>query len=125
MPLLTITGQDLWHEMTERAQTDNLIGTNYKKLNLPFETKMMSQPKNIRGRIVDRVAEFVFHLLVDVFNARDTAPLAMEAILEANGPDPGDVAERIEDPCDWTHQKIVRHAAQISSDKGPDGDFDD
>lgn len=57
--------------MTERAQTDNLIGTNYKKLNLPFEIKMMSQPKNIRGRIVDRVAEFVFHLLVDVFNGRD------------------------------------------------------
>ena len=39
----------------------------------------------------------------------------------------GDVVKvtRIEDPADWTEEKIRTAAAKIDSDKGPEGDFDD
>ena len=29
------------------------------------------------------------------------------------------------DPVEWTEEKIVEKALKITSDKGPDGDFDD
>jgi len=64
-------------------------------------------------------------MLVNVFNAEDTASLAINAILEAGTYDPGAKANRIEDPDEWTPVKIVKRAASITSDKGPEGDFDD
>ena len=71
------------------------------------------------------VEDFVFDLLSNVFNAKDTAPLAMEAILSAGSYDLGPKVARIEDPGEWTEDKIRKRAADISSDKGPEGDFDD
>ena len=32
---------------------------------------------------------------------------------------------RIEDPGEWTEEKIRVAASKIDSDKGPEGDFDD
>ena len=64
-------------------------------------------------------------MLVNVFNARDTADLTIEAILEASNYDPGPKAERIESPEDWTPEKIIRKAALIESNQGPEGEFDD
>lgn len=115
----------LWQEMIAHARAKGLSGGQYKQLNLPFETRIMGLPKKIRKRIVRRVEAFVHHLLVDVFNAKDSAPLAIEAILEADGPDPGPKAECVEDPAKWTLQEIALKAALIDSDKGPKGDFDD
>jgi len=71
------------------------------------------------------VENFIYELLTNVFNAKDTAPLAIEAILEANSYDLGPKAERLEDPSAWTEDKIKERAANLSSDKGPEGDFDD
>lgn len=113
----------LWQEMKTYVKTNKL--GNYKLLNLPFETKIMSQPQAIRERIVKRVEGFVHHLLTKVFNAADTAPLVMDAILVNHSPDPGPKAQRIEDPADWTSKKIAAKAASIKSDKGPEGDYDD
>lgn len=118
-------GEALWKKMIGHAHANGLNGGQYKQLNLPFENRIMSQPTKTRNRIVRRVEAFVHHLLVDVFNAKDTAPLAMEAIIEANGPDPGPKARCIEDPANWTPQEIARQAALIDSEKGPQGDFDD
>jgi hypothetical protein len=72
-----------------------------------------------------RVEDFVYTMLVDVFNAQDTAPLAMEEILKAGSYDPGPKAEKIEDAKEWTTEKIIEKGKAIDSDKGPEGDFDD
>ncbi len=117
--------EGMWAEMTAYAQEKGLSGGNYKKLNLPFENKLSGQPADVRARMARGVEDFVYNMLVNVFNARDTAPLAIDAILAAGGFDPGPKAERIEDPAAWTPEAISEKAAAIDSDKGPAGDFED
>ena len=115
----------LWSEMVAYAQEQGWQGGNYKKLNLPFENKLLGQMEEIRLRMAKRVEEFVYNMLVNVLNAENTAPLAVAAILEAGSYDAGPKADRIEDPAHWTSEQIIQRAASIESDKGPAGDFDD
>lgn len=117
--------QGQWAEMVEYAKSKEIKGGNYKKLNLPFENKLLSLPAEIRERMCKGVEDFVYDLLVNVFNAQDTAPLAIDAILEANSFDLGPKVDRIENPDEWTEEKIKERAAAINSEKGPEGDFDD
>jgi len=117
--------QELWEEMVAYAKEKGLKGGNYKKLNLPFENKLLGQPPEVRERMAKGVEEFVHELLTNVFNAADTAPLAIEAILKAGSYDLGPKVGRIEEPGEWTEEKIREKAKQLSSDKGPKGDFDD
>jgi hypothetical protein len=72
-----------------------------------------------------RVEDFVYNMLTNVFNAENTAQLAVSAILESGSYDAGPKGSRIEDPTQWTPKKIIERAALIESDKGPEGDFDD
>jgi fructose/tagatose bisphosphate aldolase len=115
----------MWDEMVAYAKSQGLKGGNYKKLNLPFENKLLSLPRDIRERMAKGVEEFVYDLLTNVFNARDTAPLAIEAIIEAGSHDLGPKGTRIEDPAEWTEDKIHERAASLNADKGPAGDFED
>ncbi len=115
----------MWEKMVLYAKEKGLTGGNFKKLNSPFENKLLGQPKNIRERMEKRVEDFVYTMLVDVFNAQDSADLAIEEVLATNGYDPGPKAQRIEDPKDWTREKIVERGATLSEDSGPEGDFDD
>jgi fructose-bisphosphate aldolase class II len=115
----------LWSEMVAYAQKQGWKGGNYKKLNLPFENKLLGQTSDIKNRMVKRVEDFVYNMLVHVFNAKNTAHLAVAAILQAGSYDPGPKAQRIEDPSEWTTEKIIARAAAIQSDKGPEGDFED
>ena len=117
--------EQLWAEMVAYATEQGWTGGNYKKLNLPFENKLVSQPAEIRQRMAQRVEDFVYNMLANVLNSRDTAPLAIAAILESGSHDPGPKGSRIEDPADWTPERIVERAAGIESEKGPAGDFDD
>ena len=117
--------EDMWRRMTAYAEKQGWQSGNYKKLNLPFENKLLGQPREIRDRMAKRVEDFVYNLLVDVFNARDTAPFAIEAILKAESYDLGPKSERLEDPAEWTEAKIIERAASLDSNKGPAGDFDD
>ncbi len=117
--------EELWQEMVEYAKEHGLKAGNYKKLNLPFENKLHAQPREIRERMANRVCDFVYNLLVNVFNAKDTAPLAIEAILKAGSYDLGPKATRIEDPNEWTKEKIIERAKTLNTNKGPEGDFDD
>ena len=71
------------------------------------------------------VQAFVYNMLVNVFNAADTADIALGMILENGSHDPGPKAGRIEDPGEWSEEGIAAKAALIDSDKGPEGDFDD
>ena len=116
---------DVWSEMVAYAKSKELKAGNYKKLNLPFENKLQGQPADIRERMCKDVEDFVYDLLVNVFNAQDTAPLAIEAIIKAGSYDLGPKVDRIENPDDWTEEKIKERAAAINADKGPQGDFDD
>ncbi len=117
--------EELWEEMVAYAREQGWKGGNYKKLNRPFENKILAQPEEIRERMAKRVEEFVYFLLTEVFYAADTAPLAIGEILKAGSYDLGPKVERIEDPSEWTPGKIKEKASQIESDKGPEGDFDD
>jgi fructose/tagatose bisphosphate aldolase len=117
--------EDMWQQMVSHAESQGLKGGNYKKLNLPFENKLLGQSSEVRTRMVKRVEAFVYNMLVNVFNAEDTAQLAIDDILETGSHDPGPKTERIEDPAEWTPELIKQKAAEIDSDKGPEGDFDD
>lgn len=117
--------EQMWSEMVSYAESQGYKGGNYKKLNLPFENKLLGQPLEIRPRMVNRVEDFVYNMLVNVFNAENTAPLAIEATLDTASYDAGPKAQRIEDPAKWTPEQIAEQAAQINRDKGPAGDYDD
>jgi len=117
--------EEMWAQMVAYAENAGLKGGNYKKLNRPFENKFLGLPREIRTRMAKRVEDFVYHMFVNIFNAADTAPLAIEAILKSQSFDPGPKVERTTDPADWTREKIIERAASISTDKGPEGDFED
>ena len=115
----------MWAEMEAYAQAHHLKAGDYKKLNLPFENKLLGLPREVRQRMARRVEEFAYRMIVDVFNARDTAPLAIEILLAAGSHRLRPKARRIEKPADWTPDQIRRKAATLNVDKGAQGDFDD
>ncbi len=115
----------VWADMVAYAEERGLKGGNYKKLNLPFENRLLGQPGEVRERMAKGVEDFVYTLLTEVFNAGDTASLAVGAVLEAGSYDLGAKTGRIEAPGEWTEEKIHKRAAALNTDKGPAGDFDD
>jgi hypothetical protein len=117
--------EETWAEMVAYADSKEIKGGDYKKLNLPFENKLVGQTKEIRDRMAKRVEDFVYNILVDVFNAKDTAPLVIEEIISKGSCDPGPKAAQVEDPTEWTEEKLIEKAKSIDSDKGEEGDFDD
>jgi len=117
--------EEMWREMVAYADAKGLKKGDYKKLNLPFENKLLAQPTSVRDRMCKRVEDFIYQMLTTVFNAGDTAPLAIEAILAAGSCNPGTKAERIEDPAEWTPEKIAVRARSVQGDKGAAGNFDD
>lgn len=117
--------QQTWDKMLAAADRQKLKAGDFKKLNLPFENVFLAQPKEIRDRMAKGVEDFVFNMLVNVFNAQDTAPIAIEEIIKTGSPDPGPKCTRIEQPEDWTKEEIVRKGGLIQTDKGVTGNFDD
>ncbi|MFH1156767.1 MAG: class II fructose-bisphosphate aldolase [Pseudomonadota bacterium] len=114
-----------WEAMLAYAKDHGLKGGNFKNLNLPFENRLLAQPAEIRSRMAGDVEEFVYNLLVHVFNAKDTAPIAMEAILLAGSFNAPLKARRIENPDGWTREMILKKGAALNADKGLAGNFDD
>ncbi len=117
--------EEMWGEMVNYAQSKNWKKGDYKNLNLPFENKLLAQLKEIRDRMVKGVEDFAYKMMTEVFNSRDAAPLAVEAILEAGSYDLGPKVTRIENPAEWTEDKMIERASHLGSDKGPAGKFDD
>jgi fructose/tagatose bisphosphate aldolase len=117
--------EEVWAEMVAYAQARNLKAGDYKKLNLPFENKLLGQPREVRQRMVRRVEDFVFTMITQVFRSNETAPLAIEAILKAGSFNLGPKARRREPAAEWTPEKIRARAAGLQGDKGPAGQFDD
>ncbi len=120
--------EEVWEEMLAYADANGLKGGNFKKLNLPFDNRFFTQPEDIRERMAKGVEDFVFNLLVNVFNAENTASIVADEILSIGTYDPGPKAERIEDPDEWTREKIIEkglkfHNSSDSEDAGKN--FDD
>jgi fructose-bisphosphate aldolase class II len=116
---------ELWAEIVAYADAKGYKPGDYKNLNLPFENRLLSQPREIRERMARRVEDFAYRMMTEVFNARDTAPLAIEAILQAGSGDLGPKSPRMEDPSEWTEAMILKKGASLVTDKGPAGNFDD
>ena len=117
--------EEMWASVVAYATEKGWKPGDYKKVNLPFENKFCGQSKEITDRMAKDVEDFVYNILVNVFNAKDTAPLAIDAILKAGSYDLGPKAKKSEDAAEWTPAKIAEKAAKLSTDKGPAGDFDD
>ena len=117
--------EDVWAQIVTYAQTNNIKGGNYKKLNILFENKLLGQPEAIRERMIQRVEDFTHNMLANVLNAKDTAPVVIDEILKAGSYNAGNKVSRIENPDEWTPEKIIESASLIVSDKGADGDFSD
>ena len=117
--------EEMWAEVVAYADEKGWKKGDYKNLNLRFENKLLAQPAEIRMRMSQRVEEFAYKMMTEVFNAEDTAPLALDAILAAGSSDLKPKAGRIENPGEWTDAKIIERAKSLNTDKGSKGDFDD
>ena len=117
--------EEMWRQMTTYAEGKGWKSGDYKKLNLPFEPRLLGQPSKIRERMAKRVEDFVYSMLMDVFYAGGSATLAREVILEAGSHDLGPKVGQIEDPAQWTREMIMEKAGALDVNKGPEGDFDD
>jgi fructose-bisphosphate aldolase class II len=117
--------EELWAEMVAYAKDKGWKKGDYKSLNLPFENKLLAQPKAVRDRMAKRVEDFAYKMMTEVFNAADTAPLGIAAILKANSYDIGPKGSLIEDPAHWTKEQIIERAKSLDVDKGAAGNFDD
>ncbi len=117
--------EEMWAEIVTFAQSKNWKKGDYKNLNLPFENKLLAQPKEIRDRMVKGVEDFAYKMMTEVLNSQDTAPLSIEAILEAGSCDLGPKVSRMENPAEWTESKIAERASRLGGEKGPAGKFDD
>jgi fructose-bisphosphate aldolase class II len=117
--------EELWAEMVAYAQSKNWKKGDYKNLSLPFENKLLAQPKEIRDRVAKGVETFAYKMMTEVFNSQDTAPLAIEAILKAGSYNLGPKVRRKEDSKEWTENKITERASRLGSEKGPAAKFDD
>jgi fructose-bisphosphate aldolase class II len=115
----------MWNDMLHYAEEQGWKGGNVKKLNRPFENKLLGLPKDVRERMVKRVEDFVFDMLVNVFNAEHTGSMAIEAILGAGSYDPGPKVSRMENPSEWTETRIIEKAGLIAPKETVEGDFDD
>lgn len=116
----------VWQEMVKYADEKSLKKGDYKKLNLPFEKRLLAQPRAFRERMEKGVEDFVYDLLANYFNASGTAQLAVEAILAAGSHDVGPKSKRIEDPDGWTKEKIMERAKKFKKEEsGPKGNYED
>jgi fructose-bisphosphate aldolase class II len=117
--------EELWAETVAFADDKGWKKGDYKNLNILLENKLCAQPVEVRKRMAKRVEDFAYGMMTSVFNAEGTAPLAVEAILAAGSYDLGPKVSRLEDPADWTEEKIVEKAKSLDTDKGAEGNFDD
>jgi len=116
---------DVWKEVRAFADEKGWKKGDYKRVNLQFENKFCGQKAEIKDRMVKRVEDFVYNMLINVFNAGDTASLAVDAILNAKSYDLGAKAVRTQDPAEWTDEKIIKKASELNTDKGEKGNVDD
>ena len=68
--------------MVEHAESKGLKKGDYKKLNLPFENKLMGLPAEVRERMVQDVEDFTYHMMAKVLKVRLNGTLLLDMNLE-------------------------------------------
>jgi fructose-bisphosphate aldolase class II len=116
---------ELWAEMVAYAEGKGWKKGDYKNLNLPFENKLLALPAAVRDRMAKGVEDFAYKMMTEVLNGAGTAQLGIEALLKAGSHDLGPKSGRIEDPAEWTREKIIERAKGIGAKKGGAGNYDD
>jgi hypothetical protein len=116
---------EVWEKMKAYAAEQGWKGGNYKKLNRPFEMTLCAQSREVRERMAKGVEDYVYDLLVNVFNARNTGDLAVDILLDVGSHELPPKVMRSEDPSEWTEEKIREKAKNVEKEEGPEGDFDD
>ena len=58
--------EEMWAEMVAYAKDKGWKKGDYKKLNLPFESKFLAQPAEMRERMAQAVEDFVYKMLTEV-----------------------------------------------------------
>lgn len=114
---------ELWKEMFDYTWEHKLKVGDMKKLCRPFENKLLGQSEEIQERMTMGVRDFLVPFMKDVCNSSGTGSLLIETILETGSHDPGPKVGRIEDPAEWTDEKIAEKVKEISQNKGEEGDF--
>ena len=66
--------EELWAEMVAYADERGWKKGDYKNLNLPFESKFLAQPAEIRERMSRRVEDFAYKMMTEVLNAGTRRP---------------------------------------------------
>jgi fructose-bisphosphate aldolase class II len=117
--------EETWQKMLAFAESKGWRGGNFKNLNLPMDNLLHGQTREVRARMCRRVEDFVYNILVNVFNAQGTAAIAKDIILAAGSSDLGKKADRRENPADWTKDKIIERAKSLNVNAGPQGNFED
>lgn len=117
--------EETWQKMLAFAESKGWRGGNFKNLNLPMDNLLHGQTREVRVRMCRRVEDFVYNILVNVFNAQGTAAIAKDIILAAGSSDLGKKADRRENPADWTKDKIIERAKTLIVNAGPQGNFED
>ena len=117
--------EELWAEIIAYAESKGWKKGDYKNLNLPFENKLLAQPAAVRDKMAKGVEDFVYRMMTEVLNGADTAALGVEALLKAGSYDLGPKGKPIENPADWTEDKIIERAKGLTGSKGPAGKYDD
>jgi fructose-bisphosphate aldolase class II len=117
--------EELWAEMIAYAESKGWKKGDYKNLNLPFENKLLAQPAAVREKMAKAVEDFAYKMMTEVLNSADTAALGIEALLKAGSYDLGPKGKPIENPADWTKDKIIERGKGLTSAKGPAGKYDD
>ena len=93
---------DVWNKMLAMEG----FGFAFQQVGKPTYEIMAKQPEDVQERMIQAVEDQVYAYLVNVFNAANTAPLAVKAILDANGYAIPARASVIEDPAKWTDEYI-------------------
>lgn len=117
--------QGNWDKMQALARENGWTGGNYKKLNLGVDNLLFAQERPVRERMSKGVEDFVYNMLVNVFNAEGTATIAKELLLKSGSYELSAKGQQIENVEEWTEEKIIERAKTLDVDKGPEGDFDD
>ena len=116
--------EELWAEMVAYADEKGWKKGDYKNLNLPFESKFLAQPAEIRERMAQRVEDFAYKMMTEVFNAGDTAPLAVDGDPRRRAPTTSSAkVGRLEDPGRLDRREDRREGEVAGQRQGRQGEL--
>ena len=113
--------EEMWAEVVAYADDKGWKKGDYKNLNLPFESKFLAQPAEIRERMAQRVEDFVYKMLTEVLNARRHRAAGRRGDPGGRLLRPRRQGRTDRGPAEWTEEKIVERAKTLDTRQGRRG----